>query len=220
MGVVVNGKALSKPAPPEKFTRLLSMGQDRVMVMNNALAQGHSTVSVTRLIQEEWGLFTDVKEKTLMQQVNRYRLEHVPAIADNAKAITLNKGKLYERLDVLSASIELALLQKDRVVYFAEKEKEDKKGPSRAVNEEITTLQTLYDKVQKLQFDLGVDAYQGPLLSQGGKSTSTTVTMPGGMTFTQETREAYQAANAILDGAGVPREPVTINGKTYGSVAG
>lgn len=220
MGVMVNGKALSKPAPPEKFTRLLSMGQDRVTVMNNALAQGHSANAVAKLIQEEWGLFADVKVKTLVQQVNRYRLEHVPAIADNAKAITLNKAKLYERLDVLSASIELALLQKERVQYFVEKEKEDKKGPNKAVNEEITTLQGLYDKVQKLQFDLGVDTYQGPLLTQGGKATSTSVTLPGGFTITQETREAYQTANAILDGAGVPREPVTINGKTYGSVAG
>lgn len=205
MVVKVNGKAVGPEG--KRFARIFAMGEARVTALNNFLALGNSTIQAARMIQKDWAQFTDVAEKTLIQQINRYRQEYVEAITDSAKAITLNKEKLFGRLDVLSAMVDLCLLQRDRIASFLAKEKQVGM-PMKAINDEIVTYSALLKDTQKIQFDLGVDQFHSQQLA--ARASSTTVTAPGGVSVRTETVEAVGIASRILDELGVP---ASIEGK-------
>ena len=184
----------------QKYQRILSLGEERVAVINNQLAGGASAQTVARLIQQDWKEFQDVAEKTLMQQLLRYRADNIDSAAVvKEMALPAEHPKvrqLESRMNVLGEMIDLARLHKKRVEGFVEREK-DLKMPIKGTSDDIALLSTLLKDVQKLQFDLGIDDFQGPVV-QGGKVTQTRITQPDGTVIDSQTTEAVQGALELL----------------------
>lgn len=184
----------------EKFSRIKALGPERVGVINNQLASGASAQSVARLIQQEWGMFPDVAEKTLMQQLLRYRSDCIESPILEQQLVVPEESekarKLDAKMDVLGELIDLAKLHRKRIDAFLDRESQ-LKMPIKGVSEDIRMMADLLKDVQKLQFDLGIDVYQGPVL-QGGKVTQSRLMSPDGTVIETQTIEAVQGALEIL----------------------
>lgn len=185
----------------KKYQRILSLGEERVAVVNNQLANGASAQTVARLIQQEWKEFQDVAEKTLMQQLLRYRSDMIVSPVVNQQLAIKEESKkgkeLEKRMDVLGEMIDLARAHRRRIDGFLEREK-DLKMPIKGTSEDIRMLMDMFKDIQKTQFDLGVDLYQGPVL-QAGRQVNTRTTLPDGTTVESSLTEAVQGALEVLD---------------------
>lgn len=199
MSVVVKKKG-------KGYARIFALGDERVAVLNNLLATGGSTVQAARLIQQDWKEFQDVAEKSLIQQVNRYRMDYIdsPAVAQQL-GLGLSAPKtqiVLQKMDVLNEFYQLAELQKERLNLFLTKEKEIKM-PFGGTNKEVETLSTILKDIQKMQFDLGVEVYKGPLI-QGGRATQTNTLFPDGTMQQTRVLEAVSTAMGVMDQFGTP----------------
>lgn len=199
---------LSSQKGKHGYARIKALGKERVLALNNLLARGGSTVAAARLVQQEWGQFQDVAEKTLIQQISRYKHDHIQTIS-TADVQFEHKDKLYGKLNVLDEMVWLVNQQKQRLSRGMLKEK-NSPFPMNVITREVETLQALLKDAQKLQFELGIDEYKGPVM-QGGRVMSASVTTPDGTVVKTQVAEAVQIATAILDKQGVPNEPVLLD---------
>lgn len=108
--------------PASKYERLLSLGEQRVTQIDMALHKGTPASEVTRMIQEEWGEFKDVKPGTLKKQLERYRAEYLDTnIVAAMKLEERNPArarKTIERMksfDVMEELLKLAKIQRKRI---------------------------------------------------------------------------------------------------------
>lgn len=184
-----------------KYKRLKELGEERYFVVENHLRAGKGPSEVAQMIQKEWGEFSDVAEKTLIQQLNRFRWEILASpeiIAKQDRALRLPKSIAYkEQIAVLSEMERLAMLQKARVDMAFEQEKKVKmlmKGTS----QEVLTMMSLLKDIQKQRFDLGLDLYSGPVV-QGLSSGKRKTTLTDGTVVEEEVVQAMQTAAAVLD---------------------
>lgn len=189
----------------DKYKRLRDLGDERYAVIENQLRSGINPTAVTRLIQQGWGELTEISEKTLMQQLNRFRWEMLASpeiIAKTDRALALPKSLAYkQQLHVLAEMERLAMLQKRRIDTAVALE-EKKKNQAKQTTSEIITLMGMLKDIQKARFDLGLDRYDGPLL-QGAKIAHTrTVNNAGEVTDTQYL-EIVKGALAQLSNAGL-----------------
>ena len=90
-------------------------------------------------------------------------------------------------MDVLGELIDLAKLHRKRIDAFLDRESQ-LKMPIKGVSEDIRMMADLLKDVQELQFDLGIDVYQGPVL-QGGKVTQSRLMSPDGTVIETQTIE-------------------------------
>jgi hypothetical protein len=184
-----------------KFKRLFAMGEEKVAVVNNMFATGSSAQSVARVIQGQWNEFKDVSEKTLTQQLLRYKAQHIVSDTVN-KQLALPEtspehGRVLVSMNVLKEMQELAMIQKGRVLEFIEQTK-SVKMPMSQISSDIKQLHEQLKDIQKMQFDLGVDTYAGPLLQAGRQSNSRT-TLPDGTVIENQTNEAVMGALEALE---------------------
>ncbi|QZI85763.1 hypothetical protein CPT_Summit_112 [Stenotrophomonas phage Summit] len=184
-----------------KFARIFALGDEKVTVINNMLAEGNSAQVVARHIQGVWGEFKDVAEKTLMQQLLRYRSEHCESPQVQQELAVDPKSERFKKvegkLDVLTEMIELAGYQKARLKRFLERET-DLKMPIKGVSDDISLLNSMYKDIQKVQFDLGLDQYNGPLI-QGGKQTQSRTVHPDGTVVEESTTEVISSTLEVLE---------------------
>lgn len=197
----------------KKHNRIFSLGEERVTVVNNLLARGESSIQVARLIQGKWGQCQDVSEKTLIQQILRYKDDTasgkipVAVITPEGDAVT----QMLSKVDVVAEYASLIALQKTRLAMFLEKEKQSKL-PIAGVSKDVELLSALLRDTQKIQFDLGVDAYNGPQL-QGGRVASRTQSLPDGTVVREEVTEAYSVAQNVLENFRKGRDRPAIEGE-------
>ena len=117
------------------FERLQALGEEQFQKILNQLMRGEPAMHLARCIQqappEGWGLFQDVAEKTLTQQLIRLRNVAAEGAFGPKAAKTIMNGHKTQmnRLDRVSVRVlerleELSDLQRDRVLALVEKEKE------------------------------------------------------------------------------------------------
>jgi hypothetical protein len=118
------------------FERLQGLGEERFRKILNLLMRGESTYAVAREIQAQppkgWGLFQDVAEQTLIQQLNRLRKAGAEGMFGSQTAKKIVAGvktpqiKLLENTSVrvLERLEELSDWQRNRVMALIEREKE------------------------------------------------------------------------------------------------
>jgi hypothetical protein len=193
----------------KSHNRIFAMGKERVMVLNNSLSQpGFSLHDGVRMIKREWQLYPEVSDAAMLMQLSRYKRDHIVTISA-AEVEFKNKDKVFEKLHVLDEMVHVIHTQKTRVERFVTNEKKAP-FPMSGVNKEIVTLVEMLKDAQKMQFDLGIDEYKGPL-GPGKMLTQTVNTTAEGTQITTQLIEAVQVAKQVLQKRGVPEEPFTID---------
>jgi hypothetical protein len=107
------------------------------------------------------------------------------------------RSKVMNCLDYL---VELAVIQKDRVRRFWEKDRKSNapfSNLSKAMNE---YRRTLLD-IQKLRFDLGLEEFKG--VTRGARVTAPSVTRPDDSEIHQELLDAITTAKEIFRRRGI-----------------
>lgn len=189
------------------FSRLVALGPDRVAIINNMLAQGKSSTTVARVIQGEWNEFSDVAEKTFVQQLNRYRVANIVQLPAHATLEEVSAAPAYARLNVLAHAIELTMTQRERVLDLVATEK--KAGKRNAdVSKEMELYGMQLKDVQKLQFDLGIDDLKNQTAAYRGVGTQ--VQTPGGDIITVQVTEQVGKAEEIFRARGLALPAPTI----------
>jgi hypothetical protein len=119
------------------FERLQGLGEEKFQKILNLLMRGEPAMGLARTIQQQppkgWGLFQDVKETTLTQQLNRLRqvasegafgLKVARRIAEGATPAQAMKRLEHVNIRVLDRLEELAEIQRTRVLNLVEREKD------------------------------------------------------------------------------------------------
>lgn len=202
---------------PHKFSRIFGLGEERVLKINNMLDTGCGPFKVARILQNDWGVFQDIAEKTLINQLARYKADRENRTLLEKKSkkeirAILSGGMpeeagLYslpslvvppnKRVAVLEKYEEIREIQLARIKEFTQKEQK-MPMPISSINKEIELYVGLLDRIQKTQFDLGVDQYMGPVSQTASLTKTQTVQNPDGSTLTQTTVEAVTTALAAL----------------------
>lgn len=183
----------------QKFKRLLALGPERLKVIQNKIAQGIPMNEVARLIQQDWKEFTDVAEKTLAVQLQRFKTDVVATTTQNYSEEQVIVTTVIGRVNVIREMAELVTMQKKRIKDAVDKESTLKGMLLKGVNTEIETLHMMLKDLQKVQFDLGIDDFKGPIV-QNGKVVSASVTLPDGTNVSMTAHDAQQEALQIIEG--------------------
>lgn len=194
------------PAKPHQgYARILGLGEERVLILNNMLSRGDSPFAVARVIQQQWGELQDVRADTLSMQLRRYAAANIivaPASADDIP--TYNLAPAYARLAVGSHMIEMVMEQRERILAMRVKEKAKDGKFSRALKAEIETYMAMLAAVQKHQFDMGIDEYQGPA-RVGGSMAAAKINPDGSVSV---------MAGQVVEATARARETLTKHGVT------
>ena len=147
------------------FRRLQALGEDKFRRITDEFMRGTPVSWVARLIQQEWGDCRDLEEYKLTRQLKRlYKAiwnEFFSRLEERAQRNATFKTNLTggSKHAVLEQLVELALLEKQRMVALLEKEQRGNK-----ILGELTTVMSDYSKllvaIQRLRFDLGIDEYK------------------------------------------------------------
>lgn len=187
-----------------KYSRLYALGKEKMLKINNELAkQNTSCVAVARMIQQDWKDFQDVGEKTLIQQINRYRLDLLQGKLKKKVDLTLPASEdisvqfLREKpLNVFQEMCYLVNVQVARVeMAFTREQKMN--IPVSGTDAMVKTLKELLMDTQKMRFEMGKDDYLMPV-SNGGRSVSASVTLPNGIVVKTQVDEAIAVAEKVL----------------------
>jgi nucleotidyltransferase/DNA polymerase involved in DNA repair len=192
------------------FERLQALGETRWTLIRNELVRGEPAMSLARRIQQEWGEFQDVAEKTLTQQLSRLRqkiqegafgqevaekLEQ--AVTAKQKVEILNEFGTVNALEIAETLITLQMKRIQRLV----KREEEMPMPLPSLNEMIMSGSKLAQDLQKMRFDLGLDEFCGVV--SGFKGASASVTLPDGTHIQKQVYEAADVLNNIFDSRGI-----------------
>lgn len=189
------------------FIALRSLPPENLAKVQSDLRTGRSLTALARMIQGEWGMMTHMKENSLVQTLLRYRdrvLVAPLAVAlegKQAKVATLAR-RVEARLDAVSGMEELVRIQIERIQELRAKEK-TLKMPFQWASKEIEVAASMYKELLKMQIDVGIVEFKGPLSSRG-----VSVTTPDGTKVTVGTpndqlNNALTEAHALLSDLGV-----------------
>jgi hypothetical protein len=199
------------------FERLQNLGEEKFGKILNHLVRGKPATQLARDIQQEWGEFTDVAEKTLVQQLNRLRLAAAEGMYGKQAALQIQEGhtpqiKLLAKISVqvLERLEELSDVQRQRVLDLVEKEK---KMPVpvgamlSATNAVFNDYRQVLLDLQKIRFDLGLDEYKGPIHSsttmvRGGAVAQS---FPDGTSIQKQVFEAVTTVEEIFNARKIPQ---------------
>lgn len=117
-----------KRGPSNKFSRIESLGEEKVAVVDSMLYRGTAAKHVAEHIQNKWMLCTDVKTDSLAKQLVRYRREYIDANAEAAN-IRLNSKvghqevmNRVEQFDVMGKLADIVSVQSKRVDKLLKRE--------------------------------------------------------------------------------------------------
>lgn len=195
------------------FDRLQKLGEEKFRAITNALLREQPAMQVARMIRTDWGDFQDVAEKTLTMQLLRLKADmrsgrFSTKAAEEAKALVKNgehvdvKMLRKSKLDVLGELQDICHLQKKRIMKLVEKE-ENLPLPISGLSTIIMDYKEMLVTVQKIQFDLGVDAFKGVI--PGARVAVETVQKPDG---TVASRTIVDAVGVLEDVMSKRRVPV------------
>ena len=166
------------------FEKLQALGKDKFTRIINDLMRGKPAMQVARMVQQDWGDYQDVAEKTLTQMMNRLKIAATEGMfGEQAKELVKADGTVdikmlkSSSLDVLGELVALATVQRTRVQTLWEKERE-LKMPLTGLNAIVNDFKDLLLSIQKVQFDLGVNEFKGVI--PGQKTTTEAVMRPDG----------------------------------------
>lgn len=203
------------------FERLHTLGEERFGKILNQLMRGEPARGLARLIQmqppEGWGLFQDLTEKALSQQLRRLRLAAAEGAFGKKTAQRIEEGatpqiKMLEKVSVrvLDRLEELSDIQRQRVLDLIEKEKKLQDAPlplHKAASVMFNDYRQLLLDIQKVRFDLGLDDFKGPVGTTALRGATSSVTLPDGTNVQKQVFEAVTAIEEILNARNIPQLP-------------
>lgn len=143
----------------QRHQGLRSLGRENLTAIETRIARGDTLAEVAKFIQKELGFYPDVKETTLIKQVQRYKLDIMePKLLKqvlDGKDVRSTLDKLKQNMNVLQEFQELALTQKERITRALQREKEMPLLFS-WLHREILTMDKLLNSVASVQMDLGI----------------------------------------------------------------
>lgn len=180
-----------------KYARIYALGKERVSVIDNQLAQGKSMYHIARMVQQDWKEFQDVAEKTLVQQLNRYKADKdIPTTHKTHDPGTMVITTVIGRVDVVQKLGELEKALRERLDAALKREKGLAGMFLPGLSKEINDYRVLLLDIQKTQFDLGVDEYKGPLLA--ARMMTGSKVLPDGTVMHAQITEAVQVAQRAM----------------------
>jgi hypothetical protein len=148
------------------------------------------------MIQQEWGDFEGVNEKSLMQQLLRLKKVHASqAFQGKAQEDVKPIPKRTSNVNVLHELAQLADVQRQRVLILFAKEQE-LKLPISGLNTVVMDYKDMLISIQKVQFDLGLCEFKGPV--QGQRVIAEQVTKPDGTTGQRVIVEAVNTLEEVM----------------------
>lgn len=191
------------------FQALRNLGEEKFLKVKNELARGKPAMTLAREIQSQWGDFKGVAEKTLTQQLNRLRnvmiegdqgAELAKELVERNQEKNQFKLKLMRgtSIDVLQHMIAIESLQRERVQRLWDKERENNLYTS-GLNVVVMDYVAILDKIQKLQFDLGVNEFKGPLPGFRGMMSSQTTNPDGSVRSDSMFMEAMASMHKVFE---------------------
>jgi len=195
------------------FERLQNLGEEQFRKILNALLRGEPAMRLARTLQQAppdgWGLFQDVPEKTITQQLNRLRIAAAQGIFGAAEAKRLAEGGKtnLDRLNHISVPVlarmeELSEKQRELVMVLLTKATQEKQS-YKSVNDAVANYQATLMNLQKIRFDLGLDEFKGPVGAIRG--TATSVTLPDGTNIQKQVFEAVNIVEQVLNARKIPQ---------------
>lgn len=157
--------------------RLQGLGTEKVQRINNDLMLGKPCQALSREIRSEWGDLQDVAEKTLTQQLTRYK-----AVLVAEAGVSLTKGgkvdmrSLRDKLPLTSTMQELSALmevQWARLQRMVDEESTSGKHNVH-INPIVEDIKLLAIDLQKIRFDVGADEFKGVVPGIRGMAEKTT----------------------------------------------
>lgn len=185
---------------PDGYTRFKEFSPEQMQYVNDHLKRGAPVLELVRVIKLEWKLFADVADKTLHQQLNRYKIQHLTVETERQSLELVRTKRKIEKLSPLERMVALFEIQEGRLQNFLDKEA--KLGmPMPGVDKTVTDMMAMLGTIQKTRFDLGLDTFLGPQMV-GGKQVTRSVTNmtlnADGSVSRVELTEAVTEATQIL----------------------
>lgn len=157
-----------KPGPGDKYGRLYNLGAERLAEVDHKLLMGATAREIANLIVNDYGMYGreidsgELKFSSLIRQIDRYKtfelLPKASVAIKSANTGVVEKGSI--KLDSLQELVELAELQKQRVMMFSREEMSDNKVLSGMIKKQLGLEVRLYkDILQTLllaELDLGL----------------------------------------------------------------
>lgn len=194
------------------FDRLQDLGEDKFRKILNLLMRGQSTHSIARMMQQPppkgWGLFQDLAERSLQQQLNRLRIVAAKGAFGTkaAEVLTLQGTPQVKMLEGVSTQVierleEVSTVQRQRMLDVVAREKQTPVpvGAYTVTNEVIEGYRKVLIDIQKMRFDLGLDEYKGPV--GGGmvlRGATQTTMLPDGSNVQKQVFEAVTTIEEIF----------------------
>jgi hypothetical protein len=194
-------------------SRFSKLGEQRYLKIQNDLARGVPALTMARVIQQEWGEFTDVAERTLTQQLVRLRIRMAKGLLgeepkEQLQSIAISNATVVKRIargapDLLQEAYDLMEAQSRRYKRFLVKEE-----TSATINPSLNVLMNDYldfiERTQKLRFELGLDEFHSmEVPAMVGRRASVTTTLPDGTTVHKQAYEGYATVEKVLNKLGV-----------------
>jgi hypothetical protein len=149
-----------------KFDAFQKLGEEKLATIINRLVSGESTMTVARIIQEQWGDIQHLSRGALEKELTRLRWS-ISRGGTTCHSAEPSSSKTTDDLQLVSLDefASLTRIQKRRVEELFKSEREqDKYLPA------LTTAIKIYSKMlvshQKMRFDLGVDVYKRAKLTR------------------------------------------------------
>jgi hypothetical protein len=194
-----------------RFESLQKLGEEKFTKIRNELLRGTPCMTLAKTIQQEWGDLIGIGEKTLTQQLGRFKdhliaagvgAETIKEMIEKKEAKPILKILRKSSIDVLRRLISLANMQEMRINKVWEKEQSMGGIPLGALNVLLNDYVDLLIKIQKVQFDLGINEFKGVLNST--KIMQQKLEHPDGTVETRTVAEALEAMNDVFKKRGIP----------------
>lgn len=187
----------------DSYAKLYALGEERMAQVAQMLRTGTSCLKMARYIRNEWGLYNDQPERALEQQLRRFKTSKGIGLVEDALKLAnaQEKRSLYHKfnskVDTMQELEALVNQQKVRIAALIAKENQ-MNMPFDRTKAEIATMQGLLASLTKMQFDLGLLEYRGPLL-RGGQVVKAEVEIPGGGVLKLEMEQVVDTAIKLMD---------------------
>lgn len=172
MSVKTVPTALSNPGQAMNRASVYTLPEAYRQAIISRMHKGESLPALIRVIQKEWGLLPDLSQSSMMQQLLRFRKRFAPLATTDKDSTTkeilrlraLTK-KLEPKVHVVQELEKLAQMQLERVADIRKKEKE-LTLPMQQTEKMVEVAAELLKDLFKVQIDLGLVEYNGPLAKQ------------------------------------------------------
>ena len=146
-------------APGNKHARVTDLPKDKFEYVHEALRRGASTFDLARKIQEEWGLYNDVRRRTLAKSLERYRESEITdmkvlEITDPYVAAKVRK-RIDKHVNVLDEFSDMIRIQRSRINMALERE-EKTKIPLGMTEDAVRTMGVLLKNYGELAVKVGI----------------------------------------------------------------